>query len=94
MPPPIRRSRGRGVALVALPLLAFLACGETRRPIGEECLRDDDCLSGVCSARACVPAPPLVAGAVSPPDDRPSPLPLPDDAAAAPDAPTDAPGGG
>jgi hypothetical protein len=59
--------RGRAVAVLAVLALAVLAvlagCGETRRPIGEECLRDDDCLSAVCSARACVSAPPLVVGA-------------------------------
>jgi hypothetical protein len=47
-----------------LGVVGMLAsCGETRRPIGEECLRDDDCLSGVCSARSCVSAPPLKVGA-------------------------------
>lgn len=56
---------GLGVAL-------GLACGETRRPIGEECLRDDDCLSGACSNRTCVSAPTLVTGAAgSPPDETP-----------------------
>ena len=50
----------------------LFACGETRRPIGDECLRDDDCLSGVCSARSCVSAPPLKTGATGPtPDEEP-----------------------
>lgn len=58
------------------PVLLFgvilFACGETRRPIGDECLRDDDCLSGVCSARSCVSAPPLKTGASGPtPDEEP-----------------------
>ncbi len=48
----------------------LVACGETRNPIGEECLRGDDCLSGVCSARTCVAAPGLVTGAGSPPPDE------------------------
>jgi hypothetical protein len=52
--------------------LILFACGETRRPIGDECLRDDDCLSGVCSARSCVSAPPLKTGSPGPtPDDAP-----------------------
>lgn len=52
--------------------LILVACGETRRPIGDECLRDDDCLSGVCSARSCVSAPPLKTGATGPtPDEEP-----------------------
>jgi hypothetical protein len=46
------------------------ACGESRRPIGEECLRDSDCLSGVCAARACVSAPTLVTGASNPPGEE------------------------
>jgi hypothetical protein len=44
-------------------LLALVACGESRRPIGEQCLRDEDCLSNVCAARSCVSAPTLVTGA-------------------------------
>jgi hypothetical protein len=47
--------------------LVVAACGETRSPIGDECLRGDDCLSGVCSSRTCVAAPMLVVGAGPPP---------------------------
>ena len=46
------------------------ACGESRRPIGEECLRNEDCLSNVCAARSCVSAPALVTGASNPPDEE------------------------
>ena len=61
----------RHLQYVAFGLILF-ACGETRRPIGDECLRDDDCLSGVCSARSCVSAPPLKVGATGPtPDEEP-----------------------
>jgi len=57
---------------VTLFVLSALACGETRRPIGDECLRDDDCLSGVCSARSCTSAPPLKVGTNGPtPDEEP-----------------------
>jgi hypothetical protein len=57
-----------------------IACGETRRPIGEECLRHEDCLSGVCAARLCASAPTLVTGAGDPPpDEEPR---IPDDAGA------------
>ena len=45
------------------------ACGESRRPIGEECLRNEDCLSNFCAARSCVSAPALVTGASDPPDE-------------------------
>jgi hypothetical protein len=30
---------------------------ETRRPVGEECLKDQDCLSGVCAQLVCAAAP-------------------------------------
>ena len=74
-------------ALVIAPLVAVLACGETRRPIGDECLRDEDCLSNVCAARVCAAAPALIA----PPDD-----PVPDEVPRLPDASSsrDAPAGG
>ena len=56
----------------AFTLGVLAACGETRRPIGDECLRNEDCLSGVCSARSCVPAPPLKVGAGDPaPEEEP-----------------------
>jgi len=56
----------------ALASIVLLACGETRRSLGEECIRDDDCLSGVCASRSCVSAPSLVTGASNPPpDERP-----------------------
>jgi hypothetical protein len=51
-------------------VLVLMACGESRRPIGDECLRSDDCLSGVCALRTCVAAPKLINGAGDmPPDD-------------------------
>lgn len=54
----------------ALAAVVVLACGESRRPIGEECLRNEDCLSTFCAARSCVSAPALVTGASEPPDDQ------------------------
>ena len=58
--------------LVAAASIAVvtMACGETRLPIGDECLRSEDCLSGICSSRTCVAAPTLVSGAESPPPDE------------------------
>ncbi|MBX3228326.1 MAG: hypothetical protein KIT84_06720 [Labilithrix sp.] len=56
-----------GVAAIAALLVLVLACGESRRPIGDECIRDEDCLSDVCAARVCAPAPGLVSGASNPP---------------------------
>lgn len=78
-------------ALVLAMIFAGLACGETRRPIGDECLRGDDCLSGVCSARTCVAAPVLVQGAGAPPPDELPRFPIVDGGT---DAPGDAREGG
>jgi hypothetical protein len=77
------------LALALALALAAAACGETRRPIGDECLRDDDCLSGVCADRACVSAPSLVTGAESPPPDDSPRIPTAD-AQGADAAPKDA----
>lgn len=70
----------RSVVVLLCAAVALLACGESRRPIGEECLRNEDCLSMVCAARTCVPAPTLVTGATEPPEDE-EPR-IPSDAAA------------
>jgi len=42
-------------------------CTQIQRGLGESCLKDQDCLSGVCSQLACVAAPPLLDGAVTVP---------------------------
>lgn len=60
------------VAACSIAIVAVVACGESRKSIGEECLRDDDCLSNICSDRACVSAPSLTTGGgTSPPSDEP-----------------------
>ena len=65
-----RRGASRLVLVLVLGALgSLLACGETRSPIGDECIRGEDCLSGVCSSRTCVAAPPLVNGSGPPPDE-------------------------
>lgn len=84
------RSYARGASVCAAALaIAFVAlgpgCGETRRPLGDECLRDDDCLSSACSGRVCVASPPLTNDQLGAPD-RGAKLPdatsnLPQDAA-------------
>jgi hypothetical protein len=43
-------------------LVITLSCSETRRGPGEDCLKDDDCLSGICSQQHCAAAPPLLDG--------------------------------
>jgi len=76
-----------------LAVAVIWACGETRRPIGDECLRDDDCLSGTCSARECVPAPSLVTGAGNASAEEEPRIPVAD-AAPRDASPQDASGGG
>src|SRR5205809_613976 len=60
------RSRLRGistfVAVIAALGVLFGACIDTRRSNGEDCLKDDDCLSGICSVLKCVGNPPLLDG--------------------------------
>ena len=41
-------------------VLLASACMETRRSTGDDCLKDDDCLSGVCFQLRCATAPPTV----------------------------------
>lgn len=52
---------------MVLFLLLAGACTESRRTIGEDCLKADDCLSGVCSSQKCTAAPPLLDAQVAPP---------------------------
>jgi len=33
---------------------------QTRRAVGDDCLKDDDCLSGICSQLRCAAAPPTI----------------------------------
>jgi hypothetical protein len=47
----------RAVVVCAAGALVSGACMETRRSLGEECLKDSDCLSGVCAQLVCVAAP-------------------------------------
>ncbi len=71
-----------GAALTILALLG--ACGETRRSLGEDCLKAGDCLSGVCSQLQCSAAPQLRDGSsASPADAAPDPAMFSDASAAA-----------
>ncbi len=76
------RWRLRTVPVAALGALAMLTlgagCEETRRSLGEECLRHDDCLSGPCSARTCVSERPVVNTPVETPTPRVDAGTLPD----------------
>jgi hypothetical protein len=47
-------------APLAVAMLLASACMETRRALGEDCLKDNECLSGICSQLRCATAPPTV----------------------------------
>jgi len=50
------RVRARALAFVAPLLLAFglaQACAQTKLPLGSDCIKSEDCLSGVCTALVC-----------------------------------------
>ena len=88
-----RRVQGRAVggARVAAVLIAFLvcACMETRRSLGEDCLKNDDCLSGVCAQFLCASAPPTInTPRTAPPADA-----EPDEGAVVPEDAPDGPEG-
>lgn len=46
-------------AVSLLGALAF-ACTETRHILGEDCIKDQDCQSDICSNLKCAAAPPLL----------------------------------
>lgn len=57
-----RARRGAHALAFVVPLLVATGvaggCADTRRSIGESCLKDQDCVSGTCSQLVCVAAPP------------------------------------
>ncbi|MGH7281691.1 MAG: hypothetical protein ACRELY_09230 [Polyangiaceae bacterium] len=57
-----RVSRALVVFFFAAPGFFALACTETRRGLGEECLKGEDCISNLCVAQICAAAPPLLQG--------------------------------
>jgi hypothetical protein len=48
------------VAVVLCTMGAIAGCQLTSRALGEDCLKDQDCLSGICSQLKCAAAPPLL----------------------------------
>ncbi len=68
-PATVRGERPWTIALVVFFPLFWGAsigagCVETRRSLGEDCLKDDDCLSGVCSQLRCAAIPPTIDASV------------------------------
>jgi hypothetical protein len=59
--PPVRQ-RVRALAFVVAGIAAMglaFACAQTRRSPGEECIKSEDCLSGVCVQLVCGSTGPL-----------------------------------
>ena len=48
------------LALMVGGVLLAGGCIETRRSLGEDCLKNDDCLSQVCSQLRCATSPPTL----------------------------------
>ena len=53
-------SRLAVVAAVLAMVGLAAACAESRRSLGAQCLKSQDCLSGICSQFACAAAPPTI----------------------------------
>jgi hypothetical protein len=49
----------------ALGVLVSASCTDARGALGEQCLKDQDCLSGICAQQLCAAAPPLLDGSTS-----------------------------
>ncbi len=62
---PARVSAGGLVFVVAILAGVSGSCADSRVSLGESCLKDDDCLSGICTEQRCATAPPLLDGAAS-----------------------------
>lgn len=62
---PARVSAGALVFVVAVLAGVSGSCAESRVSLGESCLKDDDCLSGICAQQRCAAAPPLLDGSAS-----------------------------
>jgi hypothetical protein len=47
-------------ASFSLIAIALGGCEEQRRALGEECIRNEDCLTGICGSRICISERPKV----------------------------------
>jgi hypothetical protein len=48
------------VAVVVCIGASFAACTQYKRLAGEGCLKDDDCISGICAGQLCATVPPML----------------------------------
>jgi hypothetical protein len=59
-----RRVRARVLPTALLVVLAIggavVACADTTKVLGEECIKSQDCQSGLCESQVCVAAPPFL----------------------------------
>jgi hypothetical protein len=72
----LRTRSARSVTFLLGPLgglWVLMACEERRRPLGDECLRNDDCLSTICVSRVCVALGPVLDTPVPPSSDQGEP---------------------
>jgi hypothetical protein len=64
------RSRARHILPIVTVVLTVgalvFACADTKRILGEECIKSEDCQSGICTAQQCTAAPPLLDRDASP----------------------------
>ena len=60
-------ARPSTLAVTCVALTAF-ACTETRRPLGEDCLKNADCISGVCSQLRCAVEPIILDAQITAPE--------------------------
>lgn len=103
----MKRTLAHGSALASLGALlavSALRCADVNRGLGEACIRNEDCLSGLCAGQTCVAQPTLFdasttidsgtdASTDAPPDTRVADAIAPSDAPSA-DARVDAKGSG
>ncbi len=58
------RSSVRHIVSIAAVVMMYgalvFACADTKRINGEECIKSDDCQSGICSGQKCTAAPPIL----------------------------------
>ena len=58
------RSFVRHIVSIAAVVMMYgalvFACADTKRILGEECIKSDDCQSGICTGQKCTAAPPIL----------------------------------
>jgi hypothetical protein len=81
--------RAIAVIMISIAIGAEAGCVESQRALGEDCLKDQDCLSGICSQLQCAAAPPVLDATAPTVSDTGAPDTGAPDTFVAPDAPPD-----